>query len=68
MYVWLSLDFLDFSAKIYKKGKLFFLTVLPHSPKWLQLYSLKLANDFENQLVFDKMAVTEWIADSLFVL
>lgn len=42
--------------------------MLPHSPKWFQLYSLKLANVLENQVVFDKMAVTEWIADGLFVL
>lgn len=43
-----------------------------HRPKWFLLYSkkltLKLANDFENQLVFDKTAVAEWIYASLFVL
>lgn len=32
------------------------------------LYSPKLANDIENLLVFDKMAITEWIDDSLFFL
>lgn len=68
MYILLHLDFLDFSAKIYRKRKLFFLTMLPRSLKWFQLYSLKLANDFENQLELDKMEVTERIADSLFVL
>lgn len=67
MYVRLSLDFLYFGAKIYKKRIHSFL--LPsRSPQWFQLYSLQLANDFENQLVFDKITVMEWIADSLFVL